>query len=190
MADERIEELLGELLYQLGYDTEDKHFGRTPERVASWLRDFTKNGDPQVVGKLLEVVFPHGGPPQDLVIVGPTEYHSMCAHHMLPVTGHAWVGYLPNEAICGLSKLSRVVEYLANQFTVQELVTAQIADQLDHWLKPRGVMVVVKAVHMCMTYRGIRDRDVATVTSAVRGAFAESAAARNEFLQLLTGFNR
>lgn len=175
------------LLWHLGYDVEDDpHFKRSPERVAEWLTQFAMNGDDSHVAELLGVVFPESTP-QDLVLVGPTEYRSMCAHHLLPVTGVAWVGYLPENGICGLSKLTRLVEFYANQLTVQERVTAQIADALDTHLKPRGAMVIVRAVHSCMTFRGVRDRDVSATTSAVRGVFKESAAARSEFLSLAKG---
>jgi GTP cyclohydrolase IA len=172
------------ILIILGYDTKDPHFRRTPQRMTSWLADFRKNADDRGADKLMEVVFPEEVP-DSLVIVGPTEYRSVCAHHMLPVNGRAWVGYLPNEGICGLSKLSRLVSFYSEQLTVQERVTNQIADALMRTLKPKGCMVVIEAEHMCMSYRGIRDRDVSTTTSAVRGIHRDSAAARAEFLSLM-----
>lgn len=180
---------IDQILKELGYDNSDPHFKRTGDRVARWLVDFYKNGTSEHVAQLLEVVFPEDVP-ETLVIVGPTEYRSMCAHHMLPVVGKAWVGYLPSEGICGLSKLSRLVEYFASQLTVQERVTQQIADAIDTHLNPLGCMVVVQAEHGCMSFRGIRNNDVSTVTSAVRGVHKESAAARNEFLSLMKGFHR
>lgn len=184
-----MKEAVEEILYELGYDTSDPHFRRTGERVAEWLLGFTKNGEDAKVEKLLEVQFPHQTP-QNLVIVNGAEYHSMCAHHMLPITGKAWVGYLPDTAITGLSKLARLVEYYANQLTVQELVTNQIADALQKYLKPKGAMVVIKATHACMSFRGIRDRDAVTTTSAVRGIHESSEAARMEFLSLMAGYHR
>lgn len=178
-----------EILILLGYDPKSPHFRDTPRRVAEWLTEFVKNGDDSQVEKLLAVSFPHDTP-QSLVLVGPTEYHSVCAHHLLPVQGDAWVGYLPDERICGLSKLSRLVEHYACQLTVQEVVTNQIADALVKYLKPKGAMVVVKANHNCMTFRGIRDRNVSATTSAVRGLMQESDSARSEVLSLLQGYHR
>lgn len=172
------------ILIILGYDPKDPHFRRTPQRVSEWLADFRCNASDKEADKLLEVVFPEEAP-DSLVMVGPCEYRSVCAHHLLPVEGLAWVGYLPDEGICGLSKLARLVSFYAEQLTVQERVTNQVADALVRNLKPKGCMVVVEAEHMCMSYRGIRDRGVATVTSAVRGLHKDSAAARNEFLQLI-----
>jgi GTP cyclohydrolase I len=189
VADERIEESVEQILFLLGYDTTDPHFRNTGKRVGRWLRDFYCMNSDAEVSRLLEVVFPENTP-DSLVIVGPTEYRSVCAHHMLPVVGSAWIGYLPEKGICGLSKLSRLVEYYATQFTVQERVTNQVADALVAHLEPKGCMVVVKAEHSCMSFRGVRDTNVSTVTSAVRGLHKDSSAARNEFLLLMKGFQR
>jgi GTP cyclohydrolase I len=175
-----------DLLTVLGYDVSDPHFTRTPERAVSWLIDFTQNGDPMKAKELLDVQFPQDVP-SGLVLVGPTEYRSMCAHHLLPVVGKAWVAYVPDQSICGLSKLSRLVEYFAMQLTVQERVTSQIADAIWEHLKPKGCMVIVDAVHNCMSFRGIRDSEVTTTTSAVRGIHQDSPSARAEVLSLLKG---
>lgn len=172
------------ILEHLGYDITDQHFRRTPERVANVLFGFRKNGDPEVVKQLLAVQFIEQGAVDSLVLEGPIEYVSMCAHHMLSVEGVAYVGYLPNKAVCGLSKLARIVEHFAGQFTVQERVTQQVADALVEHLAPIGAMVVVSAKHGCMSVRGVRQPDCKTATSAVRGAFKESPAARHEFLAL------
>jgi GTP cyclohydrolase I len=171
------------LLFNLGYDMADPHFARTPERVVEYLSGFANNnGDPP--RGILDVVFPAEAP-DDMVIVGPVDYRSLCAHHLLPVVGEAWVGYLPDNAICGLSKLGRLVEYYASQLTVQERVTKQIADFVEDQLKPKGCMVVIRAAHLCMSFRGIRNGNAFTATSAVRGLHKDSAAARAEFLSLM-----
>lgn len=182
-----IEKSITDILAALGYDISDQHFTRTPKRVAQVLLDLRKNGNPQVVKDLLEVQFIEEGAVNSLVIEGPISYTSMCAHHMLPVTGQAWVGYLPSARVCGLSKLARVTYHFAEQLTVQERVTQQIADALVTHLEPEGAMVVVRAIHGCMSVRGIRERNTETVTSAVRGVFRDSAAARAEFLSLIGG---
>lgn len=173
-----------ELLESLGYDLSDQHFRKTPERVAAYLNEFRKNGNPDTVANLLNVKFDEGDY-EELVMVGPVRYISMCAHHMLPVTGSAWVGYLPDKHVCGLSKLERLVDHFARQLTVQERVTAQIADALQEHLKPRGCMVVIRAAHGCMTVRGVLDPGALTKTSAVRGLHKDSEAARMEFLTLM-----
>jgi GTP cyclohydrolase IA len=174
------------ILSELGYDPDDQHFQRTGARVTEWLTDLAKNASEAEGAKLLEVVFTETAP-SNLVIVGPIAYRSMCAHHMLPVTGRAWVGYLPDDHVCGLSKLERLVEHYARQLTVQERVTNQVADTLISSLKPKGCMVVIKATHGCMTFRGVKNNDVLTTTSAVRGLHETSASARAEFLALMEG---
>lgn len=184
--DKRLAACVDEMLELLGYDTGDQHFGKTGDRVASVLRGFRKNGDPEAVRTLLEVVFTEEGAVDSLVLEGPISYTSMCAHHMLPVTGSAYVGYLPTDRVCGLSKLARVTHHFAAQLTVQERVTQEIADALMAHLAPRGAMVVIRASHGCMAIRGVRERDALTTTSAVRGLFKDSAALRNEFLTLMS----
>jgi GTP cyclohydrolase I len=173
---------VNQILHTLGYNLTNPHFERTGRRVATWLADFSNHLE--VTPDLLEVVFPDVVP-NTLVVVGNIEYRSMCAHHLLPVTGLAWVGYLPEKGICGLSKLNRLVEYYATQLTVQERVTSQIADAIWEGLKPKGCMVVIKAEHSCMTFRGIRQPGSLTSTSAVRGIHETSYNARQEFLSLI-----
>jgi GTP cyclohydrolase IA len=184
-SDYVIAEAITTILLELGYDINDPHFKRTPERVAKVMAQFRKNGDPDTVKKLLGVQFVEPGAVDSLVLEGPIDYVSMCAHHMLTVEGVAYVGYLPGKAVCGLSKMARLVDHFAGQYTVQERVTQQVADALVEHLEPAGAMVVVRAKHGCMAVRGVRQPACKTATSAVRGVFKESAAARNEFLSLI-----
>lgn len=186
MDREKIAACIEDILLELGYDSTNQHFDRTPERVTEVLCGFAKNGNEESVKELLDVVFVEPKTVDSLVLEGPISYTSMCAHHMLPVVGTAFVGYLPSKAVCGLSKLARVVHHFATQLTVQELVTQEVADALVEHLEPSGVMVVIRANHGCMSIRGIRERETFTTTSAVRGVFKDSAVARNEFLSLMT----
>jgi GTP cyclohydrolase I len=113
--------------------------------------------------------------------------YSTCEHHLVPFHGVAHIGYIPGEdgRVTGLSKLARLVEVYARRPQVQERMTSQIADALSEVLKPRGVLVVIEAEHLCMAMRGIRKPGSSTVTSAVRGIFRESAATRNEAMSLI-----
>jgi GTP cyclohydrolase IA len=176
------------ILDHLGYDTNDQHFSRTPERVAKWLTGFVANGDDATGRKLLEAVFDDEH--DSMVVVGPTKVVSMCAHHMLPVTGWAYVGYIPDGKVVGLSKLSRIGRHYARQFTVQERVTQQVANLLMSELAPLGVMVVIEAAHGCMTLRGVEEPCAATVTSAVRGVFKEDPSAKEEFMRNIAPHRR
>jgi GTP cyclohydrolase IA len=168
----------------LGYDrVNDQHFLRTPFRYAQVLMEFAKNGEEESVAKLLEVSFSdeHDG----LVIVGPIRVVSMCAHHLLPVTGRAWVGYIPSGRVCGLSKLARLVHHFARQATVQERVTDQVVDALMDHLHPLGAATVIRAEHGCMSLRGVAEPAAITTTSAVRGVFLQDPAAKAEFMGLI-----
>jgi GTP cyclohydrolase I len=124
---------------------------------------------------------------EELVLVRDIELMSMCEHHLLPFKGSAHIGYIPGPhgRITGLSKLARLVEVYARRPQVQERMTSQIADALSDVLKPRGVIVVIEAEHLCMAMRGIRKPGSSTVTSAVRGIFRENAATRSEAMSLV-----
>jgi len=183
LASYPIEDHIDAILRILGYDPDDNpHFAKTPERAAKVLEQFAAGSDREEAGALLQAVFDDEH--DSMVIVGPIKVTSMCAHHMLPVTGEAWVGYIPDGKVCGLSKLARVVHYYAQQLTVQERVTQLVATVLEEELKPLGVMVVIDAEHGCMTLRGVMEPNARTTTSAARGAFLEDPAARAEFMAL------
>lgn len=171
------------IIGELGYEPDSQHFKRTPERFAELLSLFAENDDSDAVREILDVRFNESY--SELVMVGPIEYISMCAHHLTPVTGFAWVGYIPNEAVVGLSKLAYLVDHYARQLTVQERVTEQIANALFEHLKPLGCMVVVRATHGCMSIRGPEEPFALTTTSAVRGVHKDTDRARQEFLQLM-----
>lgn len=183
-AQRKLEVAAEQLLKALGYSLEDQHFQLTPTRMATWLETFAANGDDDIAAAMLDVQFDEEH--DSLVAVGPITYQSMCAHHALPVTGDAWVGYIPQKHVVGLSKLARLVHYYAQQFTVQERVTQQVANLLHQKLDPLGVMVVIRAEHGCMTLRGVKEPRAITTTSAVRGVFKNEPDARMEFLTFMS----
>jgi GTP cyclohydrolase I len=120
-----------------------------------------------------------------MIVLRAIEFESHCEHHMAPIIGQAHVGYLPTNKVVGISKLARVVDGYARRFQVQEKLTAQIANCIESVLKPRGVAVVIDAVHQCMTTRGVHKRGVSMVTSAMRGDFRDDARTRDEFLRFI-----
>jgi GTP cyclohydrolase I len=128
--------------------------------------------------------FPNDEGYDELVLARGIPVQSVCEHHLLPFVGIAHVGYLPGERIVGLSKLARVVDMFARRPQVQERLTQQIANWLRDNLSPRGVGVVIQAEHLCMTIRGVRAADAATITSALHGHLRSDAAARAEFFAL------
>lgn len=183
---QRIENAVSIIIDALNYDIKDQHFKRTPERVAEMLLEFSKP-DESKAEEILQVQFTEKLSVNSLVLVERINFTSYCAHHLSLISGLAWVGYLPDKHICGLSKLARLVRLYSRQMAVQEVVTEKIVNALDEYLKPKGVMVVVRAKHACMGARGIAEPETLTTTSAIRGVFFESEAARAEFLSLING---
>src|SRR5689334_21463569 len=186
---EELESHLRRVIELLGYDPEDQHFKRTPIRVAQVVRLFESHGSFEeadaTAGKLLVVQFVDVI--DSMVVVGTITFRCMCAHHFLTVLCKAWVGYILDGRVCGLSMLARVVHFYAQQFTVQERVTQQIANLINDCLQPLGVGVIVQAVHGCMSHRGVMEPDAETSTSAVRGVFLKEPGVREEFMRLSKG---
>jgi len=128
---------------------------------------------------------------QDMIVIQNMPFVSLCNHHLVPFIGHAHIGYVPEKKIAGLSKFARVVKHFARQLQVQEGLTNEIADYLEEHLEtPKGVAVVIRAEHMCMTIRGVHALGTLTTTSAMRGVFADhKRTAKAEFMQLLVKMN-
>ena len=121
----------------------------------------------------------------EMIVLRDIEFESYCEHHMAPIIGRAHIGYLPTDKVVGISKLARVVDAFSRRFQVQEKLTAQIAHCIEDVLKPRGVGVVIDAVHQCMTTRGVHKRGVSMITSQMLGDFREDARTRAEFLRFI-----
>ena len=120
-----------------------------------------------------------------MIVLRDIRFESHCEHHMAPIIGRAWVAYIPNGRVVGISKLARVVDVYARRLQIQEKMTAQIANTINDVLKPQGVGVIIKAVHHCMTTRGVHKSDVAMVTSRMLGAFRDNGETRREFLTMI-----
>jgi GTP cyclohydrolase IA len=182
----RAEAAVRELLSAIGDDPDRMGLTDTPARVVRMYREAFAgvDRDPEDV---LTSTFDEGH--DEMVLVRGIEMYSMCEHHLVPFFGQAHVGYIPNAMgqITGLSKLARLVDLYAKRPQVQERLTTQIADALEHQLKPRGVIVVIEAEHLCMSMRGVRKPGAQTVTSAVRGGFRDSVSTRAEAMSLILG---
>lgn len=181
----RAEAAVRELLIALGEDPDREGLRRTPERVAGAFHEMFA-GLWQRPEEVLTTTFDLGH--DEMVLVKDIELYSTCEHHLVPFHGAAHVGYIPSEdgQITGLSKLARLVDVFAKRPQVQERMTAQIADSLVRILRPRGVIVVIEAEHLCMSMRGIRKPGARTVTSAVRGVL-HNPATRAEAMSLILG---
>jgi GTP cyclohydrolase IA len=169
-----------ELLEALGVDLDAPALVDTPRRVAAMYEELLtpKNFNP--------TTFPNVDGYDELVLSKNIPFTSLCAHHALPFSGVAHVGYLPGERILGLSKLARIVHYFSRSLQVQARLTKQVADWLERELTPRGVGVVIDAEHMCMTIRGVQATGSKTVTSTMYGLLRERTATRQEFLSLIS----
>ena len=184
MVDHRkIEEAVRMILEAVGEDPNREGLLDTPKRVARMYEEIfsglNKNPKDQ-----FSVVFSEDH--EELVLVKDIPFFSTCEHHLVPFFGKAHIGYIPRGGrVTGLSKLARAVETVARRPQLQERITSTVADSIMEKLDPYGVIVVIEAEHMCMTMRGVKKPGSKTITSAVRGVFAEDSAARAEAMSLI-----
>ncbi|WP_338431879.1 GTP cyclohydrolase I FolE [Synechococcus elongatus] len=183
VSDEEMRQAVRTLIIGLGEDPDREGLRDTPKRVVKALK-FLTAGYQTSIDELLNGAIFHEKT-DEMVLVRDIDLFSSCEHHILPILGKAHVAYLPNERVIGLSKVARICEMYARRLQVQERLTAQIADAIEGLLKPRGVAVVIEATHMCMVMRGVQKPGSWTVSSAMRGAFAEDVRTREEFLSLI-----
>lgn len=182
MDQKKIEEGVRLMLEGIGEDVNREGLLETPERVARMCAEIY-GGMTQNAREHLEKQFHVEN--NNMVLEKDIHFYSTCEHHLLPFYGKAHVAYIPNGTVAGLSKLARTVEVYARRPQLQEQMTAQIADAMEQYLHPKGVMVMIEAEHMCMTMRGIQKPGTKTVTTMVRGAFAEDYSLQQTFLQMV-----
>jgi len=171
------------VLAGLGEDPEREGLEKTPERVEKALKFLTQGytQDPEtILNKALFSV-----PYDEMVIIKDIDVFSLCEHHLLPFYGKAHVAYIPNGKVAGLSKIPRLVDMFARRLQVQERMTVDIAEAIEKHVKPRGVGVVIEAVHFCMMMRGVEKQNSVAVTSCMRGVFRDQQQTREEFLSLI-----
>ena len=180
----KIEELISELLFQIGEDPEREGIVNTPERVAKAWK-FLANGYKQDLKLIINnAIFIESY--DEMVTVKDIDFFSLCEHHLLPFFGKAHVSYLPNGKIIGLSKIPRIVEMYSRRLQVQERMTQQIAESLNDVLNPKGVAVVLEGQHMCMQRRGVEKQNSYATTSSMTGQFRKDSKTRDEFLKIIS----
>jgi GTP cyclohydrolase I len=184
VSDAQAKEAFRTILEWIGEDPNRDGLIATPDRLRRAYREYFAGYDEDPVEVLRKTFTEVDGYDEMIVLRGVT-FESHCEHHIAPIIGRAWVGYIPNKRVVGISKLARVVEIFSKRLQIQERLTAQIANTVEEVLNPCGVAVVIKAAHHCMIDRGVRKRGADLVTSRMLGVFRDQAQTRHEFLTLV-----
>jgi GTP cyclohydrolase I len=184
ISDSEVEEAFRTVLKWIGEDPDRDGLRETPNRVRRAFREYFAgyDEDPELV---LRKTFSEVDGYDEMIVLRGVTFESHCEHHVAPIIGRAWVGYIPDKRVVGISKLARVVEIFSKRLQIQERLTAQIANTIEEVLSPRGTAVVVKAAHHCMISRGIHKRGADLVTSRMLGVFRDNPMTRGEFLALV-----
>lgn len=168
----------------LGFDPNEEGLVDTPERFIKYLKEFNQGEVP--IKEIMSSAFPVKDGFHSMVAQSPIPFRMVCEHHLLPAIGTANLGYVPNKTVIGLSKMVRLVQAVGTiRPSLQEIVCDKIADIMEKYLDPKGVIVTIQAEHSCMSCRGINSPGVVTYTSSVRGIFRDVPQARAEFFSLI-----
>jgi GTP cyclohydrolase IA len=184
ISDAQAEDAFRTILKWIGEDPNRDGLIETPDRLVRAYREYFC-GYEEDAEQVLRKTFSEVDGYDEMIVLRGVTFESHCEHHIAPIIGRAWVGYIPDRRVVGISKLARVVEIFSKRLQIQERLTAQVANAVDEVLKPRGVAVVVKAAHHCMIDRGVRKRGADLVTSRMLGVFRDQPATRSEFLTLV-----
>ena len=184
ISDAQVEDAFRTVLKWIGEDPNRDGLRETPNRLRRAFREYFAgyDEDPEQV---LRKTFSEVDGYDEMIVLRGVTFESHCEHHVAPIIGRAWVGYIPDKRVVGISKLARVVEIFSKRLQIQERLTAQIANTIDEVSSPQGVAVVVKAAHHCMISRGVHKRGADLVTSRMLGVFRDSPVTRGEFLALV-----
>jgi len=177
------EELVREMIVRLGEDPDREGLIRTPARVEKAMQFLVKGYKEDPEALLRKALFTVSY--DEMVIVIDIEMFSLCEHHLLPFFGKVHVAYIPNGKVIGLSKIPRLIEAFSRRLQIQERLTTQIAEAIQHAIEPQGVGVVIEARHLCMMMRGVEKQHSSAVTSSMLGSFRSEEETRTEFLSLI-----
>ena len=178
-----LQSLVERILRAIGEDPKREGLLKTPERVEKSLKFLTSGYDIDVEKLVNDALYSENY--NEMVIVKDIDVYSLCEHHMLPFFGKCHVAYLPQGKIIGLSKVPRLIDAYSRRLQVQERLTTEIAQCIQSIVKPAGVAVVIDAMHLCMSMRGVEKQNSYTTTSSMLGCFKDDARTRSEFLSLL-----
>jgi GTP cyclohydrolase IA len=179
-----VEQAVRTILQWIGESPDREGLLETPGRVARTYKSYF-SGYEQNPEEYLRKTFEETAGYDEMVLLRNIPFQSPCEHHMAPIVGHAWVGYVPQTRVVSISKLARVVEAFANRLQIQERLTAEIANVIERVLQPQGVAVVLKASHHCISARGVKKHGVDLTTSRMLGCFRTDPMSRQEFLAMV-----
>ena len=179
-----VEDAIRTILTWIGEDPSREGLSETPARVARAYKSYFAGYD-QNPEEYLRKTFEETAGYDEMVLLRNIPFQSHCEHHMAPIIGRAWVGYVPRSRVVGISKLARVVEAYASRLQIQERMTAEITNIIDEVLQPQGVAVVIKAAHHCISSRGVKKHGVDLTTSRMLGCFRNDPMSRQEFLAMV-----
>ena len=182
MDQDKIEDLFKEVLKEIGIRENTEVLKNTPKRIARAYKEIFSGMDD---GNEPRITLFKNPCYDDILAVKDIPFYSMCEHHLLPFFGTVSIAYIPGNKILGLAKFPRITKFFAAKPQVQERLTKEIADFINEKVKAKGVLVIIKARHMCMEMRGIKSRNAETRSSAIRGVFRKGKETREEALKLL-----
>jgi GTP cyclohydrolase I len=183
MNTQRVQELVRELIAEIGEDPDREGLLKTPERVAKSWEYLTSGYREDVEQVINEAVFEAHS--NNMIICRDIEVYSLCEHHMLPFFGRCHIGYIAEDKVLGVSKLARLVDVYGRRLQIQERLTAQVADEIMQATNAQGVGVIMECRHLCMMMRGVGKQNSVMTTSSVLGSFHDDLPTRNEFLTLV-----
>ncbi len=181
-----IEAKLQSLFESLIIDTTNDHNTQeTPHRVAKMYVDEVFKGRYHPMPKITD--FPNAKELDEIYTLGPISVRSACSHHLVPIVGQAWVGILPSDRVIGISKFNRIVDWVLSRPHIQEEAAVMVADIIENLIRPKGLAFVIKAQHMCMSWRGVKEPETKMVNSIVRGVFRTDPHMKKEFFDMIRG---
>ena len=180
----KVEQAFREVFRWIGEDPDRDGLRETPSRLARAFQEYFA-GYRQDPEQILQKTFEETDGYDEMVVLRGIPFESHCEHHVAPIIGRAWVAYVPDRRVVGISKLARVVEAYAKRLQIQERLTAQVANTIEKVLKPQGVAVVIKAAHHCISSRGVHMHGTDLVTSRMLGCFRDNAMTRQEFMSMV-----
>ena len=179
----RVEELIRQLLVEIGEDPNREGLQTTPQRVARAYEFLTSGYRTPHTSVIKQATFRSEA--NNMIVARDIEVYSLCEHHMLPFFGRCHIGYIAHHVVLGVSKIARIVDYYARRLQIQERLTAEIAQEIMDAVEPHGVGVVMECQHLCMMMRGVEKQNSVMTTSSVLGTFHTDPSTRIEFLNLI-----